>query len=89
VRLVQTVDVEVGVAEVGLRGADVRDDVGEAERLALHDGQTARAEVAHHQVGQGLILWKPAGAMVRSILQDFLQNELLQRDDWFAQLERC
>jgi len=31
------------------------------------------------QVGQGLILWKPKGAMVRSILQDFLQQELLKR----------
>lgn len=31
------------------------------------------------QVGQGLILWKPRGAMVRSVLQTFLQNELLSR----------
>jgi len=31
------------------------------------------------QVGQGLILWKPRGAMVRTVLQEFLQDELLQR----------
>lgn len=31
-------------------------------------------------VGQGLILWKPRGAMVRTVLQDFLQKELLRRD---------
>jgi threonyl-tRNA synthetase len=31
------------------------------------------------QVGQGLILWKPRGAMVRTILQGFLQDELLKR----------
>ena len=31
------------------------------------------------QVGQGLILWKPKGAMVRTILQNFLQEELFRR----------
>jgi len=31
------------------------------------------------QVGQGLILWKPKGAMVRTILQQFLQEELFRR----------
>ena len=31
------------------------------------------------QVGPGLILWKPRGAMVRTLLQDFLQNELFRR----------
>lgn len=31
------------------------------------------------QVGQGLILWKPRGAMVRVLLQEFLQRELLGR----------
>jgi len=31
------------------------------------------------QVGQGLILWKPRGAMVRTILQNFLQDELFRR----------
>ncbi len=30
-------------------------------------------------VGQGLVLWKPRGAMVRSLLQQFLQDELLKR----------
>jgi len=31
------------------------------------------------QVGPGLILWKPRGAMVRTVLQDFLQQELCRR----------
>jgi threonyl-tRNA synthetase len=31
------------------------------------------------QVGQGLILWKPKGAMVRTVLQNFLQEELFRR----------
>ena len=31
------------------------------------------------QVGQGLILWKPRGAMVRILLQEFLQKELFRR----------
>jgi threonyl-tRNA synthetase len=31
------------------------------------------------QVGPGLILWKPKGAMVRILLQEFLQKELFRR----------
>jgi threonyl-tRNA synthetase len=31
------------------------------------------------QVGPGLILWKPKGAMMRTILQNFLQEELFRR----------
>ena len=31
------------------------------------------------QVGPGLILWKPKGAMVRILLQEFLQEELFRR----------
>jgi threonyl-tRNA synthetase len=31
------------------------------------------------QVGPGLILWKPKGAMVRLLLQQFLQDELFRR----------
>ncbi len=31
------------------------------------------------QVGPGLILWKPKGAMVRLLLQEFLQKELFRR----------
>ena len=31
------------------------------------------------QVGPGLILWKPKGAMVRTVLQNFLQEELFRR----------
>ena len=31
-------------------------------------------------VGQGLVLWMPKGGIVRTELQNFMQNELLQRD---------
>ncbi len=31
------------------------------------------------QVGQGLILWKPAGAMVRQLLQNFISEELTRQ----------
>lgn len=30
-------------------------------------------------VGSGLVLWMPKGAMIRSVLQNFLQDELLKR----------
>ncbi len=42
-------------------------------------GQQLGLFAIDEQVGQGLILWKPRGAMVRTLLQDFLQNELLKR----------
>jgi threonyl-tRNA synthetase len=42
-------------------------------------GQRLGLFTIDEQVGQGLILWKPKGAMVRAILQDFLQAELLKR----------
>ncbi len=42
-------------------------------------GQKLGLFAIDEQVGQGLILWKPRGAMVRSILQDFIQGELLKR----------
>ncbi len=42
-------------------------------------GQKLGMFAIDEQVGQGLILWKPRGAMVRTLLQDFLQNELLRR----------
>ncbi len=42
-------------------------------------GQKLGLFTIDEQVGQGLILWKPRGAMVRTILQDFLQEELLRR----------
>ncbi len=42
-------------------------------------GQKLGLFTIDEQVGQGLILWKPRGAMVRSILQDFIQGELLKR----------
>ena len=42
-------------------------------------GQQLNLFAIDEQVGQGLILWKPRGAMVRTILQDFLQQELFNR----------
>ena len=42
-------------------------------------GQKLGLFAIDEMVGPGLILWKPRGAMVRSILQDFLQKELLAR----------
>jgi threonyl-tRNA synthetase len=42
-------------------------------------GQKLGLFTIDEQVGQGLILWKPRGAMVRSLLQDFLQQELFRR----------
>ncbi|MCC7145292.1 MAG: threonine--tRNA ligase [Phycisphaeraceae bacterium] len=32
------------------------------------------------QVGQGLILWKPKGGMLRTILEDFLRQKLMELD---------
>lgn len=42
-------------------------------------GQKLGLFVIDELVGQGLVLWKPKGALVRSLLQDFLQAELLRR----------
>ena len=42
-------------------------------------GQKLGLFAIDEQVGQGLILWKPRGAMVRTLLQQFLQDELLRR----------
>ncbi len=42
-------------------------------------GQKLELFTIDEQVGQGLILWKPRGAMVRTLLQEFLQNELFRR----------
>lgn len=42
-------------------------------------GQKLGLFAIDEQVGQGLILWKPRGAMVRTLLQEFLQTELLRR----------
>ncbi len=42
-------------------------------------GQKLGLFVIDELVGQGLILWKPRGAMVRNLLQEFLQAELLKR----------
>ena len=42
-------------------------------------GQKLGLFTIDEQVGAGLILWKPKGAMVRLVLQDFLQQELFRR----------
>ncbi len=42
-------------------------------------GQKLGLFAIDEQVGQGLILWKPRGAMVRTLLQEFLQKELFRR----------
>jgi threonyl-tRNA synthetase len=42
-------------------------------------GQKLGLFTIDEQVGPGLILWKPKGALVRTILQDFLLQELLKR----------
>jgi len=42
-------------------------------------GQRLGLFTIDEQVGSGLILWKPRGAMVRSLLEDFLKQELLKR----------
>jgi len=42
-------------------------------------GQQLGLFTIDEQVGPGLILWKPRGAMVRTVLQEFLQDELLRR----------
>ncbi len=42
-------------------------------------GQKLGLFTLDEQVGPGLILWKPKGAMVRLLLQEFLQKELFSR----------
>ncbi|MCE9589946.1 MAG: threonine--tRNA ligase [Planctomycetes bacterium] len=42
-------------------------------------GQKLGLFVIDEMVGQGLVLWKPRGGMVRTLLQEFLQRELLHR----------
>ncbi len=41
-------------------------------------GQKLGLFTIDEQVGPGLILWKPAGAMIRSVLEDFLRKKLLE-----------
>ena len=42
-------------------------------------GQKLGLFTLDEQVGPGLVLWKPRGARVRAVLQDFLQQELFRR----------
>ena len=42
-------------------------------------GKQLRLFTISQQAGQGLILWMPKGAMVRSILENFIKDELLKR----------
>jgi threonyl-tRNA synthetase len=41
-------------------------------------GQKLGLFTIDEQVGQGLVLWKPRGAMVRNLLEDFLKQKLLE-----------
>ena len=41
-------------------------------------GQKLGLFTIDEQVGQGLILWKPRGAMVRNLLEDFLKRKLFE-----------
>ena len=63
--------------------ADLDDYLALLEEAKQRDhrviGQKLGLFTIDEQVGQGLILWKPKGALIRSILQDFLQKELLKR----------
>jgi threonyl-tRNA synthetase len=42
-------------------------------------GKQLKLFTISQQAGQGLILWLPKGAMVRSILENFIKDELLKR----------
>src|SRR5436309_7671591 len=42
-------------------------------------GKQLKLFTISQQAGQGLILWMPKGAMVRSILEAFIKDELLKR----------
>lgn len=42
-------------------------------------GKQLKLFTISQQAGQGLILWMPKGAMVRSILENFIKDELLKR----------
>ncbi|MCX7702209.1 MAG: threonine--tRNA ligase [Gemmataceae bacterium] len=42
-------------------------------------GKQLKLFTISQQAGQGLILWMPKGAMVRSILESFIKDELLKR----------
>ncbi|MEE9212258.1 MAG: threonine--tRNA ligase, partial [Phycisphaeraceae bacterium] len=63
--------------------ADLDQHLQLLEQARQHDhrviGQKLGLFTIDEQVGQGLVLWKPRGAMVRTILQEFLQKELLNR----------
>ncbi len=63
--------------------ADLDQYLAQLEEAKARDHRTIGQKLGlfaiDEQVGQGLILWKPRGAMVRSLLQDFLQQELLRR----------
>ena len=42
-------------------------------------GKTLKLFTISQEAGQGLILWMPKGAMVRSLLETFIKDELMQR----------
>ena len=41
-------------------------------------GQKLGLFTIDEQVGQGLVLWKPAGAMIRNLLEDFIKRKLFE-----------
>ena len=63
--------------------ADLDAHISQLEEAKQRDhrviGQKLRLFTIDEQVGQGLILWKPKGGMIRTLLQGFLQEELLRR----------
>ena len=63
--------------------ADLEHHLKQLEEAKQRDHRVIGAKLGlftiDEQVGQGLILWKPKGGMVRTLLQQFIQEELLRR----------
>ncbi|MBI1368430.1 MAG: threonine--tRNA ligase [Planctomycetes bacterium] len=63
--------------------ADLDQHLNQLEEAKARDHRVIGAKLGlfaiDEQVGQGLILWKPKGGMIRSLLQEFLQAELMKR----------
>ncbi len=63
--------------------ADLEDHLHRLEEARKRDhravGQKLGLFMIDEQVGQGLILWKPRGAMVRNLLEEFLKQHLFNR----------
>jgi len=63
--------------------ADLDANTAQLEEAKQRDhrviGQKLGLFCLDEQVGQGLVLWKPKGGMIRTLLQNFLQQELFNR----------